>query len=76
MIKPGRPVKDISINKDSSIEKILEEMEKSGGFESRNVADGVEILSTMINDKKSLNFLSFIGAIVSTGFRGIIRDMI
>ena len=76
MINSGRPVKDIIINKDSSIEKILEEMEKSGGFESRNVADGVEILSAMINDKKSLNFLSFIGAIVSTGFRGIIRDMI
>ena len=49
MINSGRPVKDIIINKDSSIEKILEEMEKSGGFESRNVADGVEILSTMIN---------------------------
>ena len=76
MINSGRPVKDVIINKDSSIEKILDEMEKSGGFESRNVADGVKILSTMINDKKSLNFLSFIGAIVSTGFRGIIRDMI
>jgi len=76
MIDLGLPVKDIIINKDSSIEKILEEMEQSGGFESRNVADGVKILSTMINDKKSLNFLSFIGAIVSTGFRGIIRDMI
>ena len=53
MINSGRPVKDIIINKDSSIEKILEEMEKSGGFESRNVADGVEILATLINDKKS-----------------------
>ena len=76
MIDLGHSVKDIIINKDSSIEKILDEMEKSGGFESRNVADGVKILSSMINDKKSLNFLSFIGAIVSTGFRGIIRDMI
>jgi len=76
MTSSGHPVKDISINKDSNIEKILEEMEKSGGFESRNVADGVKILSTMLNDKKSLNFLSFIGAIISTGFRGIIKDMI
>ena len=30
----------------------------------------------MIQDEKCLKFLSFIGAIVSTGFRGIIRDMI
>tara|TARA_B100000029_G_scaffold71061_1_gene63048 strand:+ start:230 stop:1171 length:942 start_codon:yes stop_codon:yes gene_type:complete len=76
MTSSGHPVKDISINNDTNIEKILEEMEKSGGFESRNVADGVKILSTMLNDKKSLNFLSFIGAIISTGFRGIIKDMI
>ena len=76
MTTTGRPVKDISINVNTDIERILEEMEKSGGFESRNVADGVKILSTMINDKKSLNFLSFIGAIISTGFRGIIKDMI
>jgi len=76
MTSSGRPVKDISINKESNIEKILDEMDKSGGFESRNVSDGVQILSTMLNDKKSLNFLSFIGAIISTGFRGIIKDMI
>jgi deoxyhypusine synthase len=50
-------------------------MAKSGGFESRNLADGVEILSAMISDKECLKFLSFVGAIVSTGIRGIIKDM-
>ena len=76
MIKPGRPVKDVVIKKDTKIEKIFEEMSKSGGFESKNLADGLDILSTMIPDKKCLRFLSFIGAIVSTGLRGIIKDMI
>jgi deoxyhypusine synthase len=51
-------------------------MSKSGGFESRNLADGLEILYSMISDKDCLRFLSFVGAIVSTGIRGIIRDMI
>jgi deoxyhypusine synthase len=51
-------------------------MSKSGGFESRNVADGVEILHTMISDKECLKFLSFVGAIISTGMRGIIKDMV
>jgi deoxyhypusine synthase len=76
MIKAGRPVKDVEIKKNTSIEKIFDEMSKSGGFEARNLADGLNILSTMISDKKCLNFLSFIGAIVSTGLRGILKDMI
>jgi len=76
MIKPGRDVKDIKISNDSSVDEIFNELKQSGGFESRNIAEGVEILSNMIQDKKCLKFLSFIGAIVSTGFRGIIRDMI
>ena len=76
MIKPGRPVKDISISKDSEINQIFQEMAESGGFESRNITEGLEILSSMIENQDCLKFLSFIGAIISTGFRGIIKDMI
>ncbi|MFQ6025019.1 MAG: deoxyhypusine synthase [Nitrosopumilaceae archaeon] len=76
MIKPGRPVKDISINKDTSVQNIFNEMGKSGGFESRNLSDGLDILTSMIQDKKCLRFLSFVGAIVSTGLRGVIKDMV
>ena len=76
MIRPGRPVKDISIGKGETIAKIFDQMSKSGGFESRNLADGLNILTTMIQDKNCLKFLSFVGAIVSTGLRGVITDMI
>lgn len=76
MIKPGLPVKDISITKDSKIENIFSELQQSGGFESKNLAEGLDILSMMISDKKCLRFLSFVGAVVSTGLRGIIKDMI
>ena len=76
MIKPGRNVKDILITKDTNVEKIFLELQQSGGFESRNLAEGLDILSDMISDKKCLKFLSFVGAIVSTGLRGIIKDMI
>jgi len=76
MIKLGRPVKDIAIEKDTNIEEIFSELQQSGGFESRNLAEGLDILSSMISDKKCLKFLSFVGAIVSTGLRGIIKDMI
>ena len=76
MIKPGRPVKDIQINSDITIEKIFEELSQSGGFESVNLSTGLEILSEMIPDKQCLKFISFVGAVVSTGLRGIIKDMI
>tara|TARA_Y100001936_G_scaffold129763_2_gene126854 strand:+ start:187 stop:1128 length:942 start_codon:yes stop_codon:yes gene_type:complete len=76
MLKPGRSVKDISISKNSNLDEIFKEMAQSGGFESRNVTEGLDILSNMIENQDCLKFLSFIGAIISTGFRGIIKDMI
>ena len=76
MIEPGNPVQDISIGEETSIDKIFEKMSKSGGFESRNLADGLSVLAEMINEKECIRFLSFVGAIISTGLRGIIKDMI
>ena len=75
-MKSSRPVKDISIKKDDSIQSIFDQMSKSGGFESRNLVEGLDILCTMIEDKTCLRFLSFVAAITSTGLRGIIKDMI
>ena len=76
MIKPGKPVEDFSITKDMEINKIFEQMSKSGGFESRNLADGLYALTDMIKDKNCLKFLSFVAAITSTGLRGVIKDII
>ena len=76
MIKSGKPVEDFSITKDMQVNKIFEQMSKSGGFESRNLADGLYALTDMIKDENCLNFLSFVGAIISTGLRGVIKDMI
>ncbi|KAF6242487.1 deoxyhypusine synthase [Nitrosopumilus sp. b1] len=76
MIEPGNPVKDIEIKSDSDILQIFDELSKSGGFESTNLSMGLEILTSMISDKKCLKFVSFVGAIVSTGLRGIIKDML
>ena len=43
MIKPGRSVKDVNISNDSDANEIFIELEQSGGFEARNVAEGVDI---------------------------------
>ena len=76
MAKSGRPVKDISIKKGDAINSIFDQMSESGGFESRNLVDGLNILSSMMEDKQCLKFLSFVAAVVSTGLRGIITDMV
>ncbi len=76
MVEVGNPVKDIEISVSTSIEKIFSEMAQSGGFESTNLSSGLEILTEMISNKKCLKFFSFVGAITSTGLRGIIKDMI
>ncbi|MDQ3868523.1 MAG: deoxyhypusine synthase [Thermoproteota archaeon] len=68
-------VKDYSIET-SSISTIFNNMADSGGFQSRNLSDGVNILLRMQNDPKCTKFLSFVGAVISTGTRGIIRDML
>lgn len=75
-MEANRAVKDISIKGGDDIQSIFNQMALSGGFESRNLADGLEILSTMINDKECVKFLSFVAAITSTGLRGIIADML
>jgi len=71
----SKRISDYTINSRNT-DLIFAAMDASGGFESRNLCEGVDILRTMIYDKKCTKFLSFIGAIISTGLRGIIRDML
>ncbi|MGN6632933.1 MAG: deoxyhypusine synthase [Nitrososphaeraceae archaeon] len=68
-------IADFSIRSDD-VGSIIRSMSSSGGFESRNLATGINILRTMRNDSKCTRFLSFVAAIISTGTRGIIRDML
>ena len=72
----GGPVRDYDIKQYNDIQSIFSEMENSGGFESRNLAYGVDILRNMISEQNCTKFLSFVGSLMSTGARGIIRDML
>ena len=72
----SKTVKDYNIESSSRFENIIEFMNESGGFEGRHLANGITILQNMINEKDCTKFLSFVGALISTGNRGIVRDMI
>jgi deoxyhypusine synthase len=68
-------IKDLKIESNTTVEEILKQLLDSGGFGAKDLAEGYEILCTMINDR-CFRFISFVGAIISTGIRGVIKDMI
>jgi deoxyhypusine synthase len=72
----NKSIDDYSINRNTSLNQILANMADSGGFEGRHLANGIGILRKMMDEKNCTRFLSFVGALVSTGNRGIIRDML
>jgi len=71
-----RRVRDIEIREEDSVTEIIDKMEDSGGFVAKKFAIACKILKEMILDKDCKRFLSFPASLVSTGARGIIRDMI
>ncbi len=69
-----KEVKDISPEK--NINKLVDSMKESGGFVAKKLGLGVEILESSIKDQDCIKFLSFPACIISTGTRGIIKDLV
>lgn len=59
-----------------TVDQLLKEMSRSGGFTAQKLADAADVAERMIKDKKCLRFLSFPACIMSTGTRGVIVDMV
>lgn len=72
----NKPVKDIQLKKGMNSDDLIKELYNSGGFTAKNVGVGVEVLEKMLKDKECIKFLSFPACIISTGTRGIIKDLI
>jgi deoxyhypusine synthase len=70
------PVRDIEIKGKISVNDLINQMFKSGGFSAKDIAISVNVIEDMIKDKQCLKFLSFPACIISTGTRGIIKEMI
>jgi deoxyhypusine synthase len=69
-------VKDFKIDKKTSVGELVRQMSESGGFTSKKLATGIEIVEKMLKDKESLNFLSFPADIIATGTRGVIKSFV
>jgi deoxyhypusine synthase len=71
-----QPVQDIELTKNMTTNQLIKALYASGGFSAKKVADGVGILERMIKEKNCMKFLSFPACIISTGTRGVIKELL
>lgn len=72
----GEKVQNINIEGGETVKSLFKKFSVSGGFSSKKLAQASEILMDMGKDKECVKFLSFPADIVSTGTRGVIKDMV
>jgi deoxyhypusine synthase len=70
------PVQDIELTKNMTTNQLIKALYNSVGFSAKKVADGVDILEHMIREKNCIKFLSFPACIISTGTRGVIKELL
>ncbi len=68
-----KKVKDMKVSED--VDSLVRGMYESGGFTAKKLAEGVDILERMVKEKAKI-FLSFPACIISTGVRGVIKDLV
>ena len=69
------PVKDTKVGKDTTLANLIEMFGTSGGFTSKKIYEGYQILREEFNSDET-TFLSFPADIISTGTRGIINQLV
>ena len=70
------PIKDFQVSNKMSSNQMIKQLYESGGFSSKKVAVGVDIIEDMIKEKNCVKFLSFPACICATGTRGVIKELI
>ena len=71
-----KSVKDYSISENTTIKKLVEKFGEAGGFSAKKVFQANKLYQKMQSDKDCFKILSHPACIVSTGLRGVIRDLI
>jgi deoxyhypusine synthase len=69
-------VKDIRLRPSEEVASLVDQMRSAGGFMGRHLAEVARIYTDMLDDPRCTKFLSFPAAVVATGTRGVIADMI
>ena len=70
------PIKDYTFSEDTTVDELVEQMEKAWGFTAGKTAVGVHILERMIKTQDCVKFLSFTGNLVATGTRCVFKELV
>ena len=74
---PGlRKVRDLHAHPSDDVVAIIDEMGRGGGFMAKNLQEVAVTLDSMCAKEGVTKFLSFPAAIVATGTRGVLIDMV
>lgn len=71
-----KPVRDVGVWPGMRISDLVAQLEDSGGFAARYLGMAARILKSMLRDEGCVRFLSFVGAPVATGLRGVIAEAV
>ncbi len=71
-----KPITDMDITPEMSVNELTSQMFASGGFTAKKLGQACEILRSMLKEKNCTIFLSFPACIISTGTRGVIRKLV
>ncbi|MBI4173603.1 MAG: deoxyhypusine synthase [Candidatus Aenigmarchaeota archaeon] len=66
----------MQINGSTTLAELVGQLGQSGGFVAKKTATAAEILGKMFAEKGCFNLLSFPAAIISTGTRGIVAQLL
>ena len=70
------PVQDIDLNRIETTSDLLSQMGRGGGFTAKKLFEAASIVREMIESDSCFTFLSFPACIISTGVRGVIKEMV
>jgi deoxyhypusine synthase len=70
------PVEDMDLNEMRTPSDLLSQMGRGGGFTAKKLSEAASIVKEMMERDSCFTFLSFPACIISTGIRGIIKEMV
>jgi len=70
------PVKDIRLRSGITVKELLDQFYAAGGFTAKKLAEAARIFLDMVKDPEAKIFFSFPAAILATGTRGVVVELV
>ncbi|MGA1793053.1 MAG: deoxyhypusine synthase [Thermoplasmatota archaeon] len=69
-------VEDLDLDTIETVDDLMVQMGRGGGFTAKKLHEAASIMKDMIESDSCFTFLSFPACIISTGTRGVIKEMV